>query len=126
PYLAESHNYPYDEGILTAGYALLGALIEQASDQSYGSYIEDHIFNPLGMVNTKLDDPQEIIPLRASCYEIDTNEKLINSYNTFTPPMPMLLEESSPQLRIYICGTKPCTPTSCSLSILLIICSHLI
>ncbi|WP_098749371.1 serine hydrolase domain-containing protein [Paenibacillus sp. EZ-K15] len=64
-----------------SGYALLGALIEQVSDQSYGSYIEDHIFNPLGMVNTRLDDPQEIIPLRASGYEIGTNEKLMNSYN---------------------------------------------
>lgn len=64
-----------------SGYVLLGALLEKVSGQSYGDYIADHIFKPLGMVNTRLDDPRPIIPRRASGYELDSNGSLMNSYN---------------------------------------------
>lgn len=32
-----------------SGYVLLGAVIEQVSGQTYGDYLEEHIFTPLGM-----------------------------------------------------------------------------
>lgn len=32
-----------------SGYVLLGAVIEQVSGQSYGDYLNEHIFTPLGM-----------------------------------------------------------------------------
>ena len=37
------------------GYSLLGAVIEEVTGQSYESYIEENIFNPLGMVNSGFD-----------------------------------------------------------------------
>ncbi|MGD9347270.1 MAG: serine hydrolase [Candidatus Aminicenantes bacterium] len=52
----------------TYGYNLLGAVIESASGQSYGSYIKQHIFDPLGMSNSRLDDPVDIIPNRVRGY----------------------------------------------------------
>lgn len=33
------------------GYAVLGYLVEQTSGQSYGDYIAEHIFQPIGMAN---------------------------------------------------------------------------
>lgn len=39
------------------GYAVLGYLIEQASGQSYGDYIAEHIFQPIGMTNA-FSDPE--------------------------------------------------------------------
>lgn len=35
-----------------AGYSLLGAIIEQVSDQSYEEYLNDHLFRPAGMTQT--------------------------------------------------------------------------
>jgi CubicO group peptidase (beta-lactamase class C family) len=52
------------------GYNLLGAVIEGASGQSYGNYITKHIFDPLGMTNSRLDDPVDIIPNRARGYRL--------------------------------------------------------
>jgi CubicO group peptidase (beta-lactamase class C family) len=34
------------------GFNLLGAVIEGASGQSYGDYLKEHIFDPLGMKNS--------------------------------------------------------------------------
>ncbi len=50
------------------GYALLGAVIERAADQSYSSYLEQNIFEPLGMNHTtlntdKLDEFGEVTEL---------------------------------------------------------------
>jgi CubicO group peptidase (beta-lactamase class C family) len=50
------------------GYNLLGAVVEGASGQSYGDYIKKHIFEPLGMSNSRLDDPVDIIPNRVRGY----------------------------------------------------------
>jgi len=54
----------------TYGFNLLGAVIESVSGQSYGSYIKQHIFDPLGMSNSRLDDPVDLIPNRVSGYRL--------------------------------------------------------
>jgi CubicO group peptidase (beta-lactamase class C family) len=46
------------------GFNLLGAVIEGASGQSYGDYIKENIFAPLGMENYRMDDPVKLLPNR--------------------------------------------------------------
>jgi CubicO group peptidase (beta-lactamase class C family) len=40
------------------GYSTLGLIIETVSGQSYGAYLQEHVFQPLGMVNS-FTDPVE-------------------------------------------------------------------
>ncbi|NIM90482.1 MAG: serine hydrolase [Candidatus Aminicenantes bacterium] len=56
------------------GYNLLGAVIEAASGQSYGDYLKEHIFGPLGMKDSRMDDPVELIPHRVRGYRIIEGE----------------------------------------------------
>ncbi|MCX6552170.1 MAG: serine hydrolase [Acidobacteria bacterium] len=51
------------------GYNLLGAIIEQASGLSYGEYLQQRIFAPLGMTHTYYTDRRRLIPARATGYE---------------------------------------------------------
>lgn len=60
------------------GYNLLGAAIEEVSGQSYGQYIKEHIFDPLGMEDTQMDDPTELIPHRVDGYRL-LNGEVVNS-----------------------------------------------
>ncbi|MDH5383310.1 MAG: beta-lactamase family protein [Candidatus Aminicenantes bacterium] len=60
------------------GYNLLGAAIEEASGQPYGQYIKEHIFDPLGMTDSRMDDPTAIIPHRVRGYRL-TNGTFMNS-----------------------------------------------
>jgi CubicO group peptidase (beta-lactamase class C family)/predicted negative regulator of RcsB-dependent stress response len=52
------------------GYNLLGAVIEGASGQPYEVYITENILKPLGMSNTRLDSPVDIIPHRVRGYRL--------------------------------------------------------
>jgi CubicO group peptidase (beta-lactamase class C family) len=54
----------------TPGYVLLGAVIESASNQSYADYMRQNIWAPLGMNNTRMDDPTDIIPNRVRGYRL--------------------------------------------------------
>jgi CubicO group peptidase (beta-lactamase class C family)/tetratricopeptide (TPR) repeat protein len=60
------------------GYNLLGAVIEGASGESYGDYIRKNIFKPLGMANSRMDDPVDLIPHRVRGYRL-INGTLKNS-----------------------------------------------
>lgn len=60
------------------GYNLLGAVIEAVSGQSYGDYIKKHIFEPLDMKDSRMDDPADLIPNRARGYRL-INMKIKNS-----------------------------------------------
>jgi CubicO group peptidase (beta-lactamase class C family)/tetratricopeptide (TPR) repeat protein len=51
------------------GYNLLGAMIEGASGTSYGEYMRENVWRPLGMENIRLDNPRELIPNRVRGYE---------------------------------------------------------
>jgi len=60
------------------GYNLLGAAIEEASGLSYGQFVKTYIFDPLGMADSRMDSPREIIPNRVRGYQI-ANGVLRNS-----------------------------------------------
>ncbi len=51
-----------------SGYALLGYIIEIASGQSYEDYVEKHIFEAVGMKNSRYANDREIIKNRAYGY----------------------------------------------------------
>lgn len=57
-------NYKYSN----SGYVLLGNIIEKVTGQSYATYVEEHIFKPLGMRHSYFDDPVKIIRGRVSGY----------------------------------------------------------
>ena len=60
------------------GYNLLGAIIEAASGMSYGDYMRQNVWQPLGMNDTQMDDPLEVIPNRVRGYQL-INGKVKNS-----------------------------------------------
>lgn len=53
-----------------SGYILLGAIIEKASGKSYEDFIEQEIFAPLGMRQSRYDHQDEIVPDRVSGYDM--------------------------------------------------------
>ncbi|MGK5012005.1 serine hydrolase [Janthinobacterium sp. MDB2-8] len=56
------------------GYNLLGAVIEGASGESYGGYMRRHVWGPLGMDATVMDDPDAVIAHRVRGYRLDGQE----------------------------------------------------
>ena len=50
------------------GYFLLGMIIEKVSGRSYGTFLAERIFKPLGMTSTSLDDYADARPVRARGY----------------------------------------------------------
>jgi CubicO group peptidase (beta-lactamase class C family) len=62
----------------TYGFNLLGAAVEGASGQSYGDYMREHVWAPLDMKDTRMDDPADIIPNRVRGYDWEDG-KLRNS-----------------------------------------------
>jgi CubicO group peptidase (beta-lactamase class C family) len=63
------------------GYILLGYVIEKVSAQSYGVFLKDNIFAPLGMMDTAYDDHDPIIKNRAAGYVRDSERVGGNLYN---------------------------------------------
>lgn len=55
------------------GYNLLGAVIEGASGITYGQYMQRHVWQPLGMTATMLDDPVALIAHRVRGYGLEGN-----------------------------------------------------
>ncbi|HEX6717812.1 MAG TPA: serine hydrolase [Pyrinomonadaceae bacterium] len=56
------------------GYNLLGAIVEAASGMSYGEYMKQNVWGPAGMTDTRMDDPQEVIPNRVRGYRLVNGE----------------------------------------------------
>lgn len=54
---------------LNAGYTVLGLIIERVSGKSYGEFLRENIFTPLGMQRTDYEDPLRIIKNRAIGYK---------------------------------------------------------
>jgi CubicO group peptidase (beta-lactamase class C family) len=53
----------------TSGYNLLGAAIEEVSGKSFGDYLRENIFLPLGMIGTRMNSETDLIPNRVRTYE---------------------------------------------------------
>ncbi|HEX3250428.1 MAG TPA: serine hydrolase [Pyrinomonadaceae bacterium] len=56
------------------GYNLLGAIVEAASGMSYGEYMKQNVWGPAGMSDTRMDNPQEVIPNRVRGYRLVNGE----------------------------------------------------
>lgn len=67
---APGERYAYDN----TGYYLLGLLIEAVSGQTYGAYLQQHIFTPLQMNRTRVNDPYAIVPGRATGYTVEAEQ----------------------------------------------------
>jgi CubicO group peptidase (beta-lactamase class C family) len=70
-----------------SGYYLLGLIIERASGKSYGEFLSENIFVPLGMKSSKYNEHPALVPNRATGYywELDSfisapNENLALSF----------------------------------------------
>lgn len=68
------------------GYFLLGMLIEKVSGKSYGEFLTERIFRPLGMKSTRVNDLQAIIPNRATGYSLEDNHIRNGEYTSPTQP----------------------------------------
>ncbi len=69
-----------------SGYFLLGVVIGKASGKTYADFLQENIFDPLGMKQSGYDDPLRIIPDRASGYQ-KRGGKIINaSYTDMSVP----------------------------------------
>lgn len=53
------------------GYFLLSLIVERIEGRRLGQVLQSRIFEPLGMNQTRLADPEDIIPHRASGYWVD-------------------------------------------------------
>jgi CubicO group peptidase (beta-lactamase class C family) len=62
------------------GYNLLGAAIETASGKSYGEYMAENVWKPLGMAATRMDDPRAMIPHRVTGYVLEDGKLRRSEY----------------------------------------------
>ncbi len=51
-----------------SGYVLLGYIIEKVSGESYQLFLQENVFNPLGMKDSGYDSNSAVIPYRVSGY----------------------------------------------------------
>ena len=66
------------------GYYLLSMIIERIEGLPLGVVLKNRIFDPLKMSETRMSDPEVIIPNRASGYWVNKTNKLINRNPTET------------------------------------------
>ena len=70
----QSPLYDFDPGngwwYSNSNYALLGAVIEKVSGESWGAFMKAQIFDKLGMADTAADDARDVVARRASGYSL--------------------------------------------------------
>jgi CubicO group peptidase (beta-lactamase class C family) len=66
------------------GYFILSMIVERIEGRPLGQVLQSRIFEPLGMTQTRMADPEVIIPHRASGYWVDKAGDLINRRPTET------------------------------------------
>ena len=69
-----------------SGYILLGYIIEKVTGISYANYIEENIFKPAGMKNSKYDNHSTIIPNRAKGYQQGRDAVINADFLSMTQP----------------------------------------
>lgn len=68
-------------------YILLGEVIAKVSGESYASYLQTKVLGPAGLQRTQYDNPEELIPNRASGYAVAGPKKWKNAaYLSMTHP----------------------------------------
>lgn len=73
--------YHYDN----TGFYLLGLLIEQVSGQSYGDFVAAQILRPLGMADSRANDPYAIVSRRAQGYSYDAEQAAVRHKPYYSP-----------------------------------------
>ncbi len=68
---------PCEEWDYSVGMDLLGRLVELFSGQSFGQFLEEHIFKPLGMTNTGFHVPDDKVERYACNYNLDPEGDLL-------------------------------------------------
>lgn len=86
-----------------SGYTLLTKLIEVVSGQSYADYLQHHIFEPLGMIDSEYDKAEPILPHRASGYALTRGIRMMHSSIC---PFLQGQGDCTPQLTTCTGGTK--------------------
>jgi D-alanyl-D-alanine carboxypeptidase len=66
------------------GYFLLSMIVERLEGHPLGEVLQERIFGPLGMTQTRMADPEHIIRHRASGYYVDYTNRLVNRDATQT------------------------------------------
>jgi CubicO group peptidase (beta-lactamase class C family) len=61
-------------GYSNSNYCLLGMIIEALSGMDYGSFVEQHVFTPLGMHASRYMGPGSVIRRRADGYEVQDGQ----------------------------------------------------
>ena len=61
------------------GYNLLGAVVEGASGKDFLTFMNDEVFQPLGLKSTTADQRSSLIPNRTNFYERGKDTKIINA-----------------------------------------------
>ena len=69
-----------------SAYVLLGALVEKVSGQSYGAFVTEHIFKPLGMTSSFYGSNEPVIPKRVQGYTRDGDTVRNAQYLSMTQP----------------------------------------
>ncbi len=67
-----------------SGYALLGYLIERITGQSYGEFVQQNIFQPLGMAHSRFGSDTAIMPQFATGYALSPQGPLQTPSPSFT------------------------------------------
>jgi CubicO group peptidase (beta-lactamase class C family) len=68
------------------GYFLLGMIVENVSGKSFGDFLEERVFKPLGMNSTRMNDFKAIIPNRAHGYSAAGGKLVNGEYVSPTQP----------------------------------------
>jgi CubicO group peptidase (beta-lactamase class C family) len=69
-----------------SGYILLGAIVEKVAGKSYEQFVEEEIFQKLGMAHSRYGHAEEIVPLRATGYAQDGKGFRNADYLSMTQP----------------------------------------
>ncbi|MEA2601737.1 MAG: hypothetical protein QOF89_2729 [Acidobacteriota bacterium] len=69
-----------------SGYIVLGALVEKVSGKTYEQFVEEEIFQKLGMSQSRYNHPEEVVPHRAAGYEGSSKDLRNAKYLSMTQP----------------------------------------